>query len=419
MLYKDYLNNKHIYQEDGYRFLIERKHAGLFYKQGKGKTYPAIDALRDIVTDENVLILSTADSIKNMWRAEIEPQKILPKNTELMTFTSAIQAQTKLRLMRTRYKVIVVDECHKVKSHNSQISKLVYALTKKVEYAWGLTGTPRGNVDIDIFNIFHNLNISYFGDISYSRFVTECCDVEQMFFGSRRFERPIGINHRYEAGWQRNISMYTQRVDYAKEDNMPDLNIIPVQLPYKKSDEYKAAENGFIKVPEYSTTMTKLVAISKMHQAANGYLYLEDGKIHKFCRNSKLDWLLSNVTDRPTLIVYRHIADLHDLEKLYPSATENVNDFKAGKSKILLLQCSRCESFNLQMCNDIIFYTLDYSFIKYDQMLHRCWRMGQYEPVNIYILLHSPSIENSIWSTVKTKEKLANLFMSAKEDIVR
>ena len=37
MLYSEYLENRKPYQEYGYWFLLERKHACLFYKPGKGK----------------------------------------------------------------------------------------------------------------------------------------------------------------------------------------------------------------------------------------------------------------------------------------------------------------------------------------------------------------------------------------------
>ena len=106
MQYKEYLTCKKPYQEIGHTFLLERKHAYLFYKPGKGKTYPTIDAIRDIDRDMNyaakVLILSTADAIKNMWEAEIVPQKILPTNTVLMSFNSAIVEKTKQQLLMAR-----------------------------------------------------------------------------------------------------------------------------------------------------------------------------------------------------------------------------------------------------------------------------------------------------------------------------
>ena len=178
MLYSEYLQNRYAYQEAGYLFLLERKHACLYYKPGKGKTYPTIDALRDVDKSKGgqakVLILSTADAIKNMWNAEIVPQNILPVNTVLMSLSAAIQEKTKLKLTSIKWDVLIIDECHKIKSHNSKSSKLVYQLSKKTEYVWGLSGTPRGNTDIDIFCQFHNMCISDWGKITYTHFVNQC-----------------------------------------------------------------------------------------------------------------------------------------------------------------------------------------------------------------------------------------------------
>ena len=222
MDYHEYIENRRGYQEDGYRLLLERKHACLFYEPGKGKTYPCIDAMLDVNSCKNdnakILILSTADAIRNMWETDIVPQNILPKKTVLMTFTTAIQEKTAQMLLKIDWDIVIIDECHKIKSPSSQISKLVYKLTRKSEYAWGLTGTPRGNCDVDIFCQFHNLNISDWGSVSYTMFVDQCCDIEQKFFGARHIKIPKGINHRYQAGWERNIARYSQRVSYVETD---------------------------------------------------------------------------------------------------------------------------------------------------------------------------------------------------------
>lgn len=301
MLYSEYLENRKPYQEYGYWFLLERKHACLFYKPGKGKTYPCVDAIRDVdkALDGNarVLILSTADAVKNMWNAEIEPQGILPKNTVIMSFTSAIQDKTKPKLLGILWDVIVVDECHKIKSHNSQISKLVFMLSKKATYVWGLSGTPRGNNDLDIFCQFHNMHISEWGDIKYTQFVQQCCILDNKYFGGRMIQQPVGIKEQYQPGWQRNIAMYTQRVEYDDEDNMPNLKVNVVKLPYTPTKEYLQAEQGVVSIGDYETTMTKLAAITKLHQAVNGFLYLTDEveakrEVWHIERNKKLDWLM-------------------------------------------------------------------------------------------------------------------------------
>lgn len=426
MLYKDYLTNKRPYQEYGHMFLLEQKHCCLYYKPGKGKTYPCIDALLDVYNTNiksgkkiNILILSTADSVKNMWNAEIVPQKILPDSTIIMSFSAAIQDKTKAKLLKIPFNIIIIDECHKIKSHNSKISKLVYLLSKKAEYCWGLSGTPRGNIDIDIFCQFHNMNIGEWGSISYSQFVDQCCDLDRKFFGGQMVKIPIGINNKYKAGWERNIAMYTQRVEYTEEDDMPELKVNLVELPYVPTKEYLSAEQGVINIPDYETTMTKLAAITKLHQIVNGFMYInndDERLIYNITENDKIKWLLNNIDiTKPTTIVYRFKADFEAIQNAFAGkCTENVDDFKLGKFPLLLLQCSRCESFNLQMCKHIIFYTLDYSYIKYNQMLHRVWRMGQTDDVVIDILIFEDTVETKIWNTVKNKEKLADLFMAIK-----
>lgn len=426
MLYNEYLANRRDYQEVGHLFLLEQKHCCLYYKPGKGKTYPTIDALRDVDKSKGgkakVLILSTADAIKNMWNAEIVPQNILPENTVLMSLSAAIQEKTKVKLTSIKWDVLIIDECHKIKSHNSKSSKLVYMLSKKTEYVWGLSGTPRGNNDIDIFCQFHNMCIGEWGKITYTHFVNQCCDIDRKFFHGQMITVPIGISDRYKEGWERNIALYTQRIGYTEEDDMPELNVEVIKLPYVPTKEYLQAEEGVISISEYETTMTKLAAIQKLHQAVNGFLYIysdnDERSIYNIERNKKLDWLKDNLTNEPTVIVYRFEADLiaikEELDKDNRSYTEDVEKFKAGNCNVLLLQCSRCESFNLQMCKNIIFYTLDYSYIKYNQMLHRVWRMGQDENVSIKILIFKDTVETKIWNTVRNKERLADLFMSIK-----
>ena len=426
MLYNEYLANRREYQEVGHLFLLEQKHCCLYYKPGKGKTYPTIDALRDVDKSKGgkakVLILSTADAIKNMWNAEIVPQNILPENTVLMSLSAAIQEKTKVKLTSIKWDVLIIDECHKIKSHNSKSSKLVYMLSKKTEYVWGLSGTPRGNNDIDIFCQFHNMCIGEWGKITYTHFVNQCCDIDRKFFHGQMITVPIGISDRYKEGWERNIALYTQRIGYTEEDDMPELNVDVIKLPYTPTKEYLQAEEGVISISEYETTMTKLAAIQKLHQAVNGFLYIysdnDERSIYHIERNKKLDWLKDNLKNEPTVIVYRFEADLiaikEELDKHCRSYTENVEKFKAGNCNVLLLQCSRCESFNLQMCKNIVFYTLDYSYIKYNQMLHRVWRMGQDENVSIKILIFKDTVETKIWNTVRNKERLADLFMSIK-----
>lgn len=430
--YKEYLTKRKPYQELGHILLLEMKHACLFYKPGKGKTYPTIDAIRDInqnmFGDAKVLILSTANAVKNMWYDEIVPQNILPKNTLIMSFTKAIQDSMATELQSIRWDIIVVDESHHIKSHNSKISKLVYKLTKNAPYAFGLTGTPRGNNDVDIYCQFHNLNISDWGDISYTTFVDVCCEVDQRMFNGAMIKVPTKIKEQYRAGFERNIAMYTQRIEYDDDDNMPELNINVVKIPFVPTKEYKLAKEGVLQLTDYETTLTKLTVIAKLQQLANGFVYITDEcdykkrQTHTINHNNKQDWIMTIVVaGEKRVIVYRHLEEYNQIVDILTlkniSWTDDFITYKRGKHDVLLLQCCQSESFNLQMCTKMTFYTMDYSYINFDQMLHRIYRLGQESKLQIDILVATGTVEEKIWKAVHNKKTLSDLFYSIRNEV--
>lgn len=421
MLYKEYVTKRRQYQEEGCNLLLEKKHAFLFYEPGKGKTYPCIDAIREVERIKNrpihVLIISSCDAIRKMWQPEIVPQNILPKDTYLVTDRTAIGDMSKI-LVEMPWDVIVIDECHIVKAHNSKIHKLVRQLCRKVEYAFGLTGTPRGNSDIDIWCQFQALNVADQGKYSYHLWTTSYCEFEIGYGPFGQFKTPKGIKEQHKSMWDMLLNDYCQFVDYDEDDDMPNLDIKVIELPYEKTEEYKQAYKGIIDVGEFATTTTKLVAISKAHQACNGYLYLPDKSVYRIHPNkTKIDYSLNQPVNKKVIIIYKHIADLDEIRENIPSGyyTLDVNEFKKGNYSYLLLQCGCCQSFNLQdYCDTMIFYTLDYSFIKYKQMIHRCWRLGQKRDTKIIILQHKDTVEKQIWQAVAQKQKIHDLYMSIK-----
>ena len=416
MLYKDYVNCRKQYQEIGAQLLLEKKHACLFFEPGKGKTYSCIDALTEVNRQKqgkaSVLIISSADAIKKMWKVDIVPQNILPKDTYLVTDRTAIGDMSEILLLK-KWDVIIVDECHIIKAHNSKIHKLVYRLCKNVEYAWGMTGTPRGNTDVDIWCQLQALHIGGQGRMSYSAWTRIYCDFETGYGAYGRYQIPVQIKMKYKEWWDNLLTEYCLFVNYDEDDDMPDLNIETINIPYVKTKEYQNAIQGIIEVGDFATTTEKMIAIRKAQQVCNGYIYLPDKTVHRYNANSKLKELDKYVTER-TLIVYQYIADYDDLIKKYgSSATTDVNKFKTGQYQILLLQSGNCKSFNLQeWCHTIIFYTMDYSFLKYKQMIHRCWRLGQKVATKVLVLIHENTVEKQIWIAVQSKQKAHDLYMS-------
>ena len=420
LTYAEYTTKRRQYQEMGRDMLLQKKHACLFFEPGKGKTYPVIDAVREVDRmkggNANVLIISSADAIKQMWKVDIVPQNILPKNTYLVTDRTAIGNISESLLLQ-KWDVIIVDECHIVKANSSKIHKLVLRLCKNAEYAWGMTGTPRGNSDVDIWCQLQALHVGGQGKMSYSAWTRTFCDFETGYGAYGKYQTPVSIKEKYKQWWDDLLDEYCMFVDYDEDDDMPELKITVEKIPYKKTKDYENAFKGIIEVGEFATTTEKMVAISKAHQVCNGYIYLPDKVVHRYHENGKLPYLDKYVAQDRCVIVYKHIADYEDLCKKFGNqATNKVDEFKRGGYKVLLLQCGNCKSFNLQdCCNTIVFYTLDYSFIKYKQMIHRCWRLGQARPTQIIVLEHDNTVEQQIWLAVQTKQTVHNMYMSIKK----
>lgn len=60
---------------------------------------------------------------------------------------------------------------------------------------------------------------------------------------------------------------------------------------------------------------------------------------------------------------------------------------------------------------------MDYSFINFDQMCKRVWRMGQTKPVQVDILIADNTMEENVWKIVNNKQKLADLFFAIKSGV--
>ena len=216
----------------------------------------------------------------------------------------------------------------------------------------------------------------------------------------------------------------TKELEELQRNKLPDLKVNLIELPYTPTKEYLQAEEGVINVPDYESTMTKLSAIQKLHQAVNGFLYLTDvveekREVYHIERNKKLDWLKENVPfGDKTVIVYRFAADVEAIKNEFSEAyyTDNVEEFKTDKNKyILLLQCSRCESFNLQMCNRIIFYTLDWNPSLEKQCIGRAARSGQTKTVMVYRLFYCNTVEDIMNDRILKKNQLGEVIVKGTE----
>lgn len=438
--YKEYNEKFRIpEQELAENLLLRHKKFILGFEPGKGKSYPVIHAVLEVQKLKkrpiSVLIMSDATAIKDMWKAEIMPQNILPRDTYFVTDRTAI-GQVKAAIVGKHWDVIVIDECQSLRSGvtraKSKFAKLVYALTKKTEYVFGMTGTLSGNNNIEPWCVLHNLNVSGMGKISTNDFKKICCDLELQYGPFGNFLKPVRLNDRGETLLDQAYKTGVMFWAYDDNDNMPEMNITMKSFTVEATQEYKNALEGILKLGEHESTTMKAIALQKAQQALNGFIYYDELGIRQVYSvinaketNPKLAYVVEQCQlIKYTIVGYRFQEDGKSIEASLDAGnltwTNSIKDFKTGNYDVLVLQCSRGKASNLQLSNNIIYYTADFSFISYKQFIHRTWRRGQTQPCNVTFLINDPGdkhkVELRIWESLRFKQSIHDTLMSIKQE---
>jgi SNF2 family DNA or RNA helicase len=189
--------------------------------------------------------------------------------------------------------------------------------------------------------------------------------------------------------------------------DLPEKRTDLVYIDGMISEKYRELKDGILKTAEYEKTMIPLETINKLHQASNGFFYDDYKTPHVICENKKLKELNEILSDmleetERVIIVYQYQYDLQQLKTLNYEWTLDPTEFP--NKQILFLQYGQSEGLNLQYCNQMIFYSYDYSFLNYEQMTGRIYRNGQKNNVVYTILISRGTVEEQIWHAISNKK---------------
>lgn len=161
------------YQHTGAEFLAARERAGLFDEPGVGKTAQAIAAC-DRIAAQRILVVCPA-AVKQVWVGEFKKfspvqRKVLKANGihELNSWlrgkadvliASYEMASKWVKHVNDLYDVLILDEAHYVKTHNTQRTRAMLGtqcdgakgLGLYASHVWFLTGTPAANDPTDVW----------------------------------------------------------------------------------------------------------------------------------------------------------------------------------------------------------------------------------------------------------------------------
>jgi SNF2 family DNA or RNA helicase len=200
------------YQREGVDFLVRTPRALLGDEMGLGKTVQTIVASLLTADKEDSLLIVCPNSLKWNWAKEFErwapnttvqiisgdratrrmqiasPTHVTIVNYELFRYGSKDERGNRTwsddvqEIMKRRWKTIVLDEAHRVKNRDAQVTKAMTALTKSIERVYLLTGTPILNRVDELWSLLRILFPREY--TSYWRFVERYCQVGSNGFGT-------------------------------------------------------------------------------------------------------------------------------------------------------------------------------------------------------------------------------------------
>lgn len=310
------------HQQEGVSLASNKNAFAFLFDVGTGKTLTAITTCRNWYAKEGgilpTLILSpkvTLDNWKSEWHkfSKVRDERVIvlkgPTAKRIKTLKTAIEKYGRSLIVVTNYEglrsndfftflwkdfspsILVCDESHRCKTHNSKTTKLVTKIADDSKYRLLLTGTLVTNSEFDIF--------------SQWRILDKGASFGRNFFVFRKkyfYDNNSGMpKDKYFPDWRIREGAYdnmenflkTSSLKALKEDciDLPDLvekTIVVEMTPSQKKLYNQMASSLLAEIDDgkFASADLALTKILRLRQIASGFIKDEDGKIHRI-KNEK------------------------------------------------------------------------------------------------------------------------------------
>ena len=430
------------HQVAGYHFAMQRDSALLAHEMGSGKSFTTVA----VVNNRNcraVLILCPV-SVRGVWRREfakwsainyevivLEKGTVARKIKEAAERTLLAEAHGKPFVVVTNYEsardkkfvawaklrkwdMVIADESHRAKSHDSSTSKQLAEIGKCAKYRLALTGTPMPHSPLDIFGQFRFLDAGIFGT-SFTA-----------FRGEYAITGALGAYH--IVGY-RNLEQLAQRMNLlTHEVKMSDTDIeLPPVSHIRRSCEIEdrkgyddLCEEMIAQVDDGTITASNaLVKLLRLQQWTSGVVVDDDG-VERMTGTEKrglLEDLLEDLPrDRPVVVFCNFIRSLDIVAEVVTKSGRKFGEI-SGRRKdltansefppdidVLAVQYQAGGvGIDLTRANYAICYDHTWNMGNNDQAMARVHRPGQVHPTFIYHLIVENTIDDVVVRALERK----------------
>jgi SNF2 family DNA or RNA helicase len=335
--------------------------------------------------------------------------------------------------------LLIIDELSKCKQGSTQQSKLIHAVSQKVDRVLGLTATPAPNSLLDLFSQAKCVDLGR----SLGTYISKYKD---QYFYTEPYKQYTWLLKRgaKEAIYKLISDIVIQRRDVKVEYAMPELSIekIFITIPDDALVTYKQMERDFIVEYENGTIRASNAAVKtlKLRQISNGALYtynsdaqeeavqqllfsggtimptlVRDTILLHDAKAKALARLAVETKGTPLLVFYnfehdidlikREMGDVIVLNK-EKNSDEMIQYWNDGRVPLMLLHPrSGGHGLNLQFSGaNVCWFSPEWSHELHEQGNRRVWRQGNPNTqTTIYYLLCNDTIDEHILESLKAK----------------
>ncbi|MCK5690035.1 DEAD/DEAH box helicase [Myxococcota bacterium] len=428
------------HQLDGIAFAFGAGRSVLADDMGLGKTIQGI-GLAELLAREvgisKVLVICPA-SVKAQWRSEIHRFSDRSANIVIGTaderaaqydsdnFFTICNYEQVLKdigtIEQTHWDLIILDEGQRIKNWEAKTSRVVKGLHSR--FALALTGTPLENRLDDLFSIVEFIDARQLGPAF-------------QFFNKHRVVDEKGRVRGYKKldEIRANLSPIFLRRTRASviKDLPPRITSIVRVIPTKEQLELHDAHMRIVQIiiqKPYLTEMDLLrlqKALLMARMTADSTFLATKQPPGSSSKLKRLDELLGELAaegDRKILLFSEWTTMLNLIEPLLEKnglqyvrldgsvpqkkRQQLVNSFqKNPECRVFIATNAGATGLNLQAANTVINIDLPWNPAILEQRIARAHRMGQKNPVQVFILVTEETIEEKLLGTLSAKHELA------------
>jgi len=433
------------YQIDGVKFLEQSDaKAILADEQGLGKTVQVAALIKLHPKELLPAIVTCPTTVKLQWHHEIIRWcgvqgylcQVISSGKELaapgfdiyITTYDLLKNEKCFEMVKDNIKLVVIDECQRIKNHLSDRAKAVQKICKNVEHIIPMSGTPIKNNAGEYFTVLNLVKPRLFPQ--YASFIERDCDSYHNGWSYK-----VGGLRNPEAFHEKTKEFILRRT---KSEVLPDLPELMrkfnhVELDRKMNKVYNGLmdelEELYYNGEDGIQKSSSMIAIMSKMRHITGISKVEA------CVDHVTEFLLSN--ERKIVIFVHH----HDVATMLQKSLDNwlvdggfkpvlnltsnlsgderaamVARFKDEDYRVMIASTLAAgEGINLQFCSDCIMLERQWNPANEEQGESRFHRFGQINTVSVSYMIASETIDEYFTELVEQKRAIVASTLDNKE----